>query len=98
MAKAIPDRLVAAAFDSAGNFTLGGYDPIRKQNYVFLNFSGGGYGASHDTDGLSNGSSILSVSKTQPVEIFERLLRSYSRSTRCVRIWEGWEGVGVASG
>jgi len=72
MAKAIPDRLVAAAFDSAGNFTLGGHDQIRKRNYVFLNFSGGGYGASVDTDGLSNGSSILSVSKTQPVEIFER--------------------------
>jgi N-methylhydantoinase B len=83
MAKAIPDRLVAAAFDSAGNFTLGGFDPIRNRNYVFLNFSGGGYGASQDVDGLSNGSSILSVSKTQPVEIFERLFPVLLSNIRC---------------
>jgi N-methylhydantoinase B len=72
MAEAVPELSVAAAFDSAGNFTLGGYDTVRKRNYVLLNFSGGGYGGSPDTDGLSNGSSILSVSKTQPVEILER--------------------------
>jgi N-methylhydantoinase B len=73
LAKALPKISVAAAFDSAGNFTLGGYDPIRQRNYVMLNFSGGGYGAAIDADGMSNGSSNLSVSKTQPVEIFERL-------------------------
>src|SRR5690606_18813857 len=31
LAQAIPERSVAAAFDSAGNFTLGGYDPVRKR-------------------------------------------------------------------
>ena len=98
MAQAIPDRLVAAAFDSAGNFTLGGYDPIRKRNYVFLNFSGGGYGASHDTDGLSNGSSILSVSKTQPVEIFERLFPVLFEEYALRQDSGGVGGVGVVSG
>jgi N-methylhydantoinase B len=72
LAPALPDRSVAAAFNSAGNFTLGGYDPVRERSYVMLNFSGGGYGAAIDMDGMSNGSSNLSVSKTQPVEIFER--------------------------
>ncbi len=73
LAEPLPEISVAASFDSAGNFTLGGYDPIRERNYVMLNFSGGGYGAAIDADGMSNGSSNLSVSKTQPVEIFERL-------------------------
>ncbi|MEP7240319.1 MAG: hydantoinase B/oxoprolinase family protein [Devosia sp.] len=73
LAPPLPDISVAASFDSAGNFTLGGYDPIRKRSYVMLNFSGGGYGAAINADGMSNGSSNLSVSKTQPVEIFERL-------------------------
>jgi N-methylhydantoinase B len=72
MAQALPGRIAAASFNSAGNFTLGGYDPGRKRSYVLLNFSGGGYGASADADGLSTGSSLLSVSKTQPVEILER--------------------------
>jgi N-methylhydantoinase B len=72
LAPPLPEISVAASFDSAGNFTLGGYDPIRGRNYVMLNFSGGGYGAAVDADGMSNGSSNLSVSKTQPVEIFER--------------------------
>ncbi len=73
LAEPLPEISVAAAFDSAGNFTLGGYDPIRQRNYVMLNFSGGGYGAAINADGMSNGSSNLSVSKTQPVEVFERL-------------------------
>jgi N-methylhydantoinase B len=37
-----------------------------------VQFSGGGYGGSIDTDGLTNGSSSISVSKTPPIEIMEQ--------------------------
>ena len=34
--------------------------------------SGGGYGGSRDTDGLSNGCSTIGISKTTPLEVIEQ--------------------------
>jgi N-methylhydantoinase B len=72
MAQAIPDQVVAGAHSTSGNFTLGGFDPATGKHYVMVQFSGGGYGGSIDTDGLTNGSSSISVSKTPPIEIMEQ--------------------------
>jgi N-methylhydantoinase B len=72
MGEAIPDRMFASPAGTSGNFTLGGYDPGEKRNYIMYFFSGGGYGGWWETDGLTNGCSTVGISKTQPVEILEQ--------------------------
>ncbi|MDH3581804.1 MAG: hydantoinase B/oxoprolinase family protein, partial [Hyphomicrobiales bacterium] len=72
MGEAIPDRMFAAPFSTAGNFSLGGYDPKRDRHYVMYFFSGGGYGASREQDGLSNGASSIGVARTTPIEVLEQ--------------------------
>ena len=66
-------QVVAAPFSSSGNFTLGGWDPQFRRNYVMINFSGGGYGASTDLDGLSNAAASISAAKTMPLELIENI-------------------------
>jgi N-methylhydantoinase B len=72
LAQAIPERLFAAPAGTSGNFSLGGYDPEEQRNYVMYFFSGGGYGGWWAGDGLSNGCSIIGISKTQPIEVLEQ--------------------------
>ena len=72
LAKAIPERLFAAPAGTSGNFSLGGYDPEERRNYVMYFFSGGGYGGWWAGDGISNGCSTIGISKTQPIEILEQ--------------------------
>jgi N-methylhydantoinase B len=72
MGKAMPERMFAAPFGTSGNFSLGGYDPAEDRRYIMYMFSGGGYGAWADGDGLTNGCSTLSIAKTQPVEVLEQ--------------------------
>ena len=72
MGKAMPERMFAAPFGTSGNFSLGGYDPDEDRRYIMYMFSGGGYGAWKDGDGLTNGCSSLSIAKTQPIEVLEQ--------------------------
>jgi N-methylhydantoinase B len=72
LAQAIPERLFAAPAGTSGNFSLGGYDPEERRNYVMYFFSGGGYGGWWAGDGLSNGCSTIGISKTQPIEVLEQ--------------------------
>ena len=72
MAKALPERLFGAPAGTSGNFALGGYDPEEGRDYIMYFFTGGGYGGSARTDGLTNGCSTVGISKTQPVEILEQ--------------------------
>ncbi len=72
MAKAIPDRLFAAPAGTSGNFALGGVDPTRERAYVMYVISGGGYGGTCQSDGLSNGCSTIGISKTTPIEVMEQ--------------------------
>lgn len=72
LSQAIPGRLFAPSFGTSGNFTLGGYDPEKERHYIMYFFSGGGYGGWWAGDGLTNGTSIQGISKTQPVEILEQ--------------------------
>jgi N-methylhydantoinase B len=72
LGRAIPDRLFAAPAGTSGNLTLGGYDPLKERHYIMYFFSGGGYGGSHEGDGLTNGCSTIGISKTQPIEVLEQ--------------------------
>ncbi len=72
MGKAIPERVFAAPAGTSGNFSLGGHDPAYERAYVMYIFSGGGYGGYEGSDGLTNGTSPVGISKTQPAEILEQ--------------------------
>ena len=72
LGKALPERAYAGAFGTAGNISIGGYDPERQAAYVMYYFSGGGYGGNWSGDGLSNGVNLISCAKSQPFEILEQ--------------------------
>lgn len=72
LGKAIPQELFASPFGTAANLTIGGHDPLKERPYIMYFFSGGGYGGSFDGDGLTNGSSAVGISKSQPVEVLEQ--------------------------
>ena len=72
LVSALPDRVTAAPAGTSGNFALGGHDPQRGRDFVMYQLSGGGYGGSARSDGLSNGCSTIGISKAPPVEIMEQ--------------------------
>ncbi|WP_158743241.1 hydantoinase B/oxoprolinase family protein [Acidisphaera sp. L21] len=72
LAQAIPDKLFGMPAGTSGNLTLGGWDPRFDRAYVMYFFTGGGYGGWHGGDGISNGTSTIGISKTQPVEVLEQ--------------------------
>ena len=69
---ALPDKVAAAPAGTSGNFALGGTDPERGTSYVMYQLSGGGYGGTSTTDGLTNGCSTIGISKTPPIEVMEQ--------------------------
>ena len=72
LAQAIPQRLFGMPAGTSGNLTLGGWDPRFGRAYVMYFFTGGGYGGWAGGDGISNGTSTIGISKTQPVEVLEQ--------------------------
>jgi len=95
LVKAIPGELFAAPAGTSGNLALGGFDPERGRSYVMYVISGGGYGGSATSDGISNGCSTIGISKTTPIEVMEQyypvLFDEYS-------LHEGSGGAGEARG
>jgi N-methylhydantoinase B len=85
----------AAPAGTSGNFALGGFDPARKAGYVMYQITGGGYGATGDADGLTNGCSTIGISKTAPVEVIEQY---YPILFRRFAIHEGSGGAGAHRG
>jgi len=69
---ALPELVPAAPAGTSGNFALGGTDPARGTSYVMYQLSGGGYGGTSSTDGLTNGCSTIGISKTPPIEVMEQ--------------------------
>ena len=59
--RAMPDRAYAGPFGTAGNFSLGGYDPKRERHYVMYYFSGGGYGGYWAGDGHTNACATIAL-------------------------------------
>jgi N-methylhydantoinase B len=69
---AIPEQLFAAPAGTSGNLAIGGHDPKRGRSYVMYLFTGGGYGGSAASDGISNGCSTIGISKMPPIEVMEQ--------------------------
>jgi N-methylhydantoinase B len=92
---ALPEEVWAAPAGTSGNFALGGFDPARNSGYVMYQITGGGYGATHDADGLSNGCSTIGISKTAPVEVMEQF---YPVLFRRFALHEGSGGAGARRG
>ena len=72
LGRALPDRAHAGAFGTAGNISIGGYDPEKDRAYVMYYFTGGGYGGNWAGDGHSNAVNLIAFAKTQPYEILEK--------------------------
>jgi len=92
---AIPEQLFAAPAGTSGNLAIGGHDPQRNRSYVMYLFTGGGYGGSAVSDGISNGCSTIGISKMPPIEVMEQyypvLFDEFS-------LYEGSGGAGEARG
>lgn len=71
LGQALPELLSAGVVGTVNNLTIGGDDPDRGP-YVMYMFNGGGYGGFKGGDGLTYGCGTISVSKTQPIEVFEQ--------------------------
>ncbi|HYD57259.1 MAG TPA: hydantoinase B/oxoprolinase family protein [Burkholderiales bacterium] len=72
LVKAVPQELFAAPAGTSGNLALGGFDPKKNRAFVMYVISGGGYGGSAASDGISNGCSTIGISKTTPIEVMEQ--------------------------
>ena len=72
LGQAIPELTFAGPAGTSGNFSLGGFDPETGRSYVMYIFTGGGYGGWYGGDGISNGTSTIGISKSQPVEVLEQ--------------------------
>ena len=66
-----PERAYAGPFGTAGNMSLGGYDPKHERHYVMYYFSGGGYGGYWAGDGHTNACATIAFTQTQPFEVLE---------------------------
>ncbi|WP_376099353.1 hydantoinase B/oxoprolinase family protein [Roseomonas sp. CCTCC AB2023176] len=95
LVQAVPDLVWAAPAGTSGNFALGGFDPQREVGYVMYQITGGGYGGSAATDGLTNGCSTIGISKTAPVEVMEQVFPIRFHRF-CLR--EGSGGAGATRG
>ena len=71
LGQAVPQQACAGPFGTAGNFSLGGYDPERGRHYVMYNFTGGGYGGYWAGDGHTNACATIAFTQGQPFEILE---------------------------
>ncbi len=72
LVQAIPRELFAAPAGTSGNLAIGGHDPDRQRAFVMYLFTGGGYGGSAHSDGISNGCSTIGISKMPPIEVMEQ--------------------------
>ena len=69
--QAVPERGSAGIFGTITNQSIGGIDE-EVGPYVMYMFNGGGYGGHHEGDGLIYGAPIISVARSQPVELYEQ--------------------------
>jgi N-methylhydantoinase B len=71
LAQAVPERVPAGSCATINNLSMGGVD-ADGDPYVMYVFLGGGYGGHASGDGLTNGCSLMSVARTQSLEILEQ--------------------------
>ena len=82
LAKAIPDRIPAAAAGTMNNLTIGGIDPRSGQPFAYYETIAGGMGARPNKDGVSGVHTHMTNSLNTPAEALEYAypvrLRRYS--------------------
>lgn len=69
--KATPQRGAAGIFGTVTNQSIGG-STAELGPYVMYMFNGGGYGGHPEGDGMTYGSPIISVARSQPIELYEQ--------------------------
>lgn len=95
LAQAIPEKVPAAPFGTAGVMTLSGKRPDNDAYYVAVYPYPGGYGGSHASDGLVNGTPPGSMAKFMSVEMSEH---RYPMRFEYLRIREESAGAGFHAG
>ncbi|CAH1663101.1 hydantoinase B/oxoprolinase family protein [Chelatococcus asaccharovorans] len=95
LAQAIPEKVPAAAFGTAGVMTLSGKRPDSAAYYVAVYPYPGGYGGSHVSDGLVNGTPPGSMAKFMSVEMSEH---RYPMRFEYLKIREDSAGAGLHAG
>jgi N-methylhydantoinase B len=71
LAQAIPDRTPAPSFGTTGVVTIAGRHPVTDRYYVGVFPYPGGFGGSHQTDGLIHGTPPQSMANFMSIEMSE---------------------------
>lgn len=70
LGQAIPGIAPAGAYTTGTNIGLGG-ESASHGRYATIFYFGGGYGGNPDSDGLTNGSTLISASRNSSIEVLE---------------------------
>jgi N-methylhydantoinase B len=74
LAKAIPNKVCAAASGSMNGIQIGGFNPLTNSYFVNGETVGGGYGGINDQDGTSGVNTHMTNTRNTPVEVLETIL------------------------
>ncbi|MFW6126076.1 MAG: hydantoinase B/oxoprolinase family protein [Chloroflexota bacterium] len=72
LAKAVPDRVPAASHGSMNNVIVGGSDPERNRQWVFVETNGGGSGGRPGRNGVSGIHCNMTNTMNTPIEAIEQ--------------------------
>jgi len=95
LAKAIPDRIPAAASGTMNNLTIGGIDPRTGEPFAYYETIAGGMGARHGKPGVSGVHTHMTNSLNTPAEALEY---AYPLRVRKYSLRPGSRGKGKFSG
>ena len=71
LAKAIPERVIAACNGSMTNIAIGGIHPETKQIFAYYETLGGGFGARYNKDGIDGIHCHMTNTQNTPIEALE---------------------------
>lgn len=71
LAKAVPERVIAACNGSMTNIAMGGTHPETNENFAYYETLGGGFGARHNKDGIDGIHCHMTNTQNTPIEALE---------------------------